>query len=76
MVREYVKGDTVYVDRWRDRVCGRMSVHTDTVYQIREMTVVMPLERYVPKPVKWLTWIGVGAIVLLLLSIVRRVGRL
>lgn len=73
VVREYVRGDTVFVDRWRDRVRQHVSVRTDTLYLTHEVTVTLPPERYVPKPVKGLAWIGATTLVLLLLLVIRKV---
>jgi len=65
-VREYTRGDTVYLDRWRDRWRERTLTRTDTVYQDREVQIQLPPERYVPRAVKSLAWTGAAAIVFLL----------
>ena len=70
-VREYTRGDTVYLDRWRDRWRERTLTRTDTVWQDREVRIQLPPERYVPRAVKVLAWIGGAAIGLLLLWVIR-----
>lgn len=70
-VREYTRGDTVYLDRWRDRWRERALTRTDTVWQDREVRIQLPPERYVPRAVKVLAWIGGAAIGLLLLWVIR-----
>ena len=65
-VREYTRGDTVYLDRWRDRWRERTLTRTDTVYQDREVQIQLPPERYVPRAVKSLAWTGAAAIAFLL----------
>ena len=50
-VREYTRGDTVYLNR--------------------EVQIQLPPERYVPRAVKVLAWIGGAAIGLLLLWVIR-----
>lgn len=65
-VREYTRGDTVYLDRWRDRWHERTLTRTDTVYQDREVQIQLPPERYVPRAVKSLVWTGAAAIAFLL----------
>ena len=75
-VREYTRGDTVYLDRWRDRWRERTITHTDTIYQDKETVVHSPPERYVPRIVKWLAYIGAAAIILILLCLLRKINGL
>ena len=66
-IREYIRGDTIYIDRWRDRWRERILTRTDTIYQDKEIVVHSPPERYVPRAVRWLAWIGCVAILVFLL---------
>ena len=68
-IREYIRGDTVYLDRWRDRYRDRIITRTDTIYQDREIVIQLPPERYVPRAVRWLAWIGGIAILVFLLLV-------
>lgn len=68
-IREYTRGDTVYLDRWRDRWRERVVVKTDTVFCDREVQIQLPPERYVPQAVKWPAWIGTLALFALLLRL-------
>ena len=69
-IHEYSSGDTVYVDRYRDRVRYR-TLHTcDTVYQTREQIRTLPPERYTPRAVKILAYIGGIALLLLVIRCV------
>ena len=72
-IREYIRGDTVYLDRWRDRWRERILTHTDTIYQDKEVIIHSPPEKYVPKTIKWLAYIGAAAIIALLLWILGRI---
>ena len=66
-IREYIRGDTIYIDRWRDRWREKTVIRTDTVYQDKEIVVHSPPERYVPRAVRCLAWIGGIAILVFLL---------
>lgn len=66
-IHEYTRGDTVYLDRWRDRYRDRIITRTDTIYQDKEIIVHSPPEKYVPRIVKCLAYIGVAAILVFLL---------
>ena len=66
------RGDTVYLDHWRDRWRDRVVIRTDTVYQNKETVVQLPHERYVPRTVRWLAWIGALALFALLLRLLWR----
>ena len=72
IIREYIRGDTVYRDRWHERCSERLLLRTDTVYQTREVVVRSPPERYTPPPVKYLAWIGAIALFLLILRLLFR----
>ena len=71
-IREYTRGDTVYLDRWRDRWRERIITHTDTIYQDKEIVVHSPPVKYVPRVVKGLAWIGAFAVFALLLRLLWR----
>lgn len=71
-IREYIRGDTIYIDRWRDRWREKTVIRTDTVYQDKE-TIILPPEKYVPKTIKWLAYIGVAAIVAFLLWLLLKI---
>lgn len=75
-MREYVHGDTVYLDRWRDRWRERVVMRTDTVYETRETVVQSPPERYVPSSVQVMAWIGGVALALLLVWLAWKVLKL
>lgn len=71
--KEIVRNDTVYVDRVKYEYKYKMLV--DTLYKVQIDSVAYPVEvpvdvPYVPKPVKWLAWVGVAAVVLVVLWIV------
>lgn len=68
-IREYIRGDTVYLDRWRDRWREHIITRTDTIYQDKETVIQLPPERYVPRAVKVLAWIGAFAVFALLLRL-------
>ena len=65
-IREYLRGDTVYLTRteWRDRWRIR-EVH-DTIHDTQYITQVIehPSERYVPKFYKWCTGLLIAILVL------------
>ena len=71
-IREYIRGDTIYIDRWRDRWLERTITRADTVYKDREVQVQLPPERYVPRAVRCLAWTGVFAILALVLRLLWR----
>ena len=75
-IREYIRGDTVYLDRWRDRWRERVVIRTDTVYQDKEIVVHSPPVKYVPRIVKCLAYIGAAAIILILLCLLRKINGL
>ncbi len=75
-IREYTRGDTVYLDRWRDRWRERVVIRNDTVYQDKEIVVQLPPERYVPRAVRWLACIGATAIVIILLWLLWKINGL
>lgn len=72
-IHEYTRGDTVYLDRWRDRWRERTITRTDTVYQDREVTVQLPPEKYIPRAVRCLAWIGGIAILVFLPWLLRKI---
>ncbi len=72
-VREYIRGDTVYLDRWRDRWRERVVLRADTVFRDREVQIQLPPERYVPRIVKGLACIGAAAILALLLWLLLKI---
>lgn len=69
-IREYTRGDTVYLDRWHDRWRDRTITRTDTVYQNREVQIQLPPERYVPRFYKYGTMVGVLAVIWLIVRVV------
>ncbi len=71
-IREYSLGDTVYIDRWRDRWLERLVIRNDTIYQDRKVIIHSPPEKYIPRIVKWLAWVGVSATIALLLRLLRK----
>ena len=73
-IREYTRGDTVYLDRWHDRWRDRTITRTDTVYRDREVVVQQPPERYVPGVVRGLAWIGAIAIGVGVVALLKKLG--
>ena len=71
-IREYIRGDTIYIDHWRDKYHDRIITRTDTIYQDKEIVIHSPPERYVPRTVRWLAWIGFFAILAILLRLLWR----
>ena len=61
-------GRSHYHTEYRDRVV----VKTDTVFCDREVQIQLPPERYVPRAVRWLAWIGAIALFALLLRLLWR----
>ena len=55
---------------WHTEYRNRVVTKTDTVYQNREVEIQLPPERYVPRAVKGLAYIGGAAIGLLLLWLI------
>lgn len=53
--------------RFRTEYRDRIIIRTDTIYQDKEVIIHAPPEKYVPKTIKWLAYIGVAAIVAFLL---------
>ncbi len=74
-VREYTRGDTVYLDRWRDRWRERTLTRTDTVYQDREVQIQIPPERYVPRFYTYGTMVGVLAVIWLIVRMVLKIRK-
>lgn len=74
-VREYTRGDTVYLDRWRDRWHERTLTRTDTVYQDREVVIQLPPERYVPRFYTYGTMVGVLAVIWLIVRMVLKIRK-
>ncbi len=74
-VREYTRGDTVYLDRWRDRWRERTLTRTDTVYQDREVQIQLPPERYVPRFYTYGTMVGVLAVIWLIVRMVLKIRK-
>ena len=76
-VREFIRGDTIYLTRteWRDR--WRTRIERDTVVDVRveKEVVQLPPERYVPKFYKHCTTYFWGIVVLFLLYIVFRLTK-
>lgn len=65
----------MYIDRYRDRIRYR-TLHTcDTVYQTREQVRTLPPERYTPRAVKILVYIGGVALLLLALRVAIRLAQ-
>ena len=75
-IREYTRGDTIYLDRWRDRWREKTVIRTDTVYQDKATIIQLPPERYVPRAVRCLAWIGGIAIGFLLLCLFGKINGL
>lgn len=71
-IREYTSGDTIYLDRWRDRWRERVVIKNDTVYQDKETVVQLPPERYIPRAVRFFAWIGAFAVFAILLRLLWR----
>ena len=74
-VREYTRGDTVYLDRWRDRWRERTLTRTDTVYQDREVQIQLPPERYVPRFYTYGTMVGVLTVIWLIVRMVLKIRK-
>ena len=71
-IREYIRGDTVYLDHWRDRWMERTITRTDTLYRDREVTEQLPPEKYIPRTVRCLAWIGAFTLFAILLRLLWR----
>lgn len=85
-IRIHERGDTVFFDRWHTKYIERIRI--DTLYQSRVDSVAVPYpvekivkERYTPKAVKVLAWIGgtvlvglVGWLAIFLLKNFRKTG--
>lgn len=65
----FVPPDTLVVEHWHTRYRDRVVVKTDTLYQNKETVIQLPPERYVPRAVRWLAWIGGIAILVFLLLV-------
>jgi hypothetical protein len=54
-IREQVKGDTIYIDKYRDRWRERVRVQHDTIihHQIDTIAVQRTIERKVEQPLGW-----------------------
>lgn len=61
-------GESRWHTEWRERVV----IKNDTVYQDKETVVQLPPERYVPRAVKVLAWIGAFTVFALLLRLLWR----
>lgn len=66
------KADTVYVNKYITRYKDVLKVERDTVWRDNH-TVEVQQVRYIPKFYKWMTWIGVALVVLLLVWLVLKV---
>lgn len=64
----FVKGDTVRIDRWRDRYIER--VRSDTVVLMRSDTVRQIMRCYTEKSLTWFERVRIGAFPWLILAIV------
>ena len=73
-VHEYARGDTVYIDRIRDRWRDRLIQQRDTIYQTSTTTSTSTV-RYVPRFYKWCTGLFWGAVVLALIAIALRIAK-
>ena len=73
-VHEYARGDTVYIDRIRDRWKERIVATTDTVYQTSTTTSTSTV-RYVPRFYKWCTGLFWGAVILFIIYIALRIAK-
>lgn len=62
------KADTVFVNKYVTRYKDVMKIERDTIYQENKVVEVNEV-RYIPDLVKWLAWVGGGAIALLLIRV-------
>ena len=68
------KADTVFVEKWKTRYKDVLKIERDTIYQEKKVVEVKEV-KYVPTHIKWLAWIGAGAILLMVLWVVLKVYR-
>jgi len=53
-IREYSRNDTVYIDRWRERIQDHEVVRTDTL-KVTEYQTITETQKYIPRFYKWCT---------------------
>ena len=68
------KADTVFVNKYVTRYKDVLKIERDTIYQEKKVVEVKEV-KYVPTHIKWLAWIGAGAILLMVLWVVLKVYR-
>lgn len=68
-IREWMNGDTVFVDRYRDRYVYRDRWRDSVRVQVDSFTVERTKEVQVEKPLSWGKWAKIGAFWWLILAV-------
>ena len=76
-INVYQKGDTVFRDRWHTEYKDRLLRDTINIYKTDSVQVPYPVDKIVEvNRLRWyqetLMWIGVGALLVLMLWLIRR----